>query len=85
VYWSALTADEVPLGLVTVTSTVPAVPGGDVTVSEVSELTVKLVTVAPPKATLVAPVKPVPVRVTEVPPAVEPELGEIPLTVGTPG
>ena len=35
-----------------------------------------------PNATAVVPVKPVPVMVTEVPPAVVPDAGEIPVTVG---
>ena len=62
---------EVPLGVVTVTSTVP-VPAG--------EVTVRLVAVTPliagagvgAEVTAVAPVKLVPVTVTEVPPAVGP-------------
>jgi hypothetical protein len=49
----------------------------------VSEITVKLAEGAPaPNATLVAPVKPVPVMVTVVPPAIGPELGEIDVTTG---
>jgi hypothetical protein len=66
-------------------STVPAEPGGTVTEREVSELTVKLVVEVVPKATLVAPVNPVPVRLMELPPAVEPEEEESEVTVGTPG
>ena len=42
----------------------------------------KLVAATVPKTTLVAPVKPVPVMVTVVPPAGGPEVGETPVTVG---
>ena len=62
-------------------STVP-VPAGDVAVIEVAELTVKPVAGVAPKVTAVAPVNPVPVMLTEVPPAVGPEVGEIRVTVG---
>jgi hypothetical protein len=44
--------------------------------------TTTLVAAAPPMVTPVAPVKPVPVIVTGVPPAVEPEVGEMDVTVG---
>jgi len=81
VNWSAADVGDVPLGLVTVTSTVP-VPAGEVAVIEVAELTVKLVALIAPNFTAVAPVKLVPVRVTVVPPAVGPDVGEIALTVG---
>ena len=43
-----------------------------------AETTVKLVAATVPKATLVAPVKLAPSMVTVVPPAVGPELGEMP-------
>jgi hypothetical protein len=56
--------------------------GGVTAVIEVDETTVKLVAAVPPIVTPVAPVKPVPVMVTDVPPAVVPELGEIAVTVG---
>ena len=49
---------------------------------EVSEFTVKLVALTEPKLTPVAPVKPVPVRVTELPPTVEPKSELTPVTVG---
>lgn len=49
---------------------------------EVAELTVKLVAAVAPNVTAVTPVKPVPVIVTTVPPAVGPEVGEIEPTVG---
>ena len=45
-------------------------------------LTTTLVAAAPPMVTEVAPVKLVPEIVTDVPPAVEPVDGLIPLTVG---
>jgi hypothetical protein len=65
---------EVPLGVVTVTATMPAASGGDVAVMDVSEFTVKLAAATAPKYTLPAPVKALPVIVTEVPPAVVPEV-----------
>jgi hypothetical protein len=61
---------------------VAAASAGAVAVMEVSELTVKLVAPEVPKLTVLAPVKPVPVVVTTVPPAVLPELGETLVTVG---
>ena len=67
----------------TVTSTVPAAPAGAVAVIEVALLTVKVVAAVAPNLTPVAPVKLVPVMVTEVPPAVGPELGLTEETVGT--
>ena len=70
-----------PPAVVTVTSTVP-VPAGDVAVIEVAELTVKLVALVAPNFTAVAPVNPVPVIVTDVPPVVGPAVGEIDVTVG---
>ena len=41
--------------------------------------------VAAPKLTAVAPVKPVPVTVTDVPPVLGPEVGLTPVTVGAGG
>ena len=58
----------------TVTSTVP-VPAGAVAVMVVELSTVKVAGLPVPKSTAVAPVKLVPVIVTEVPPVVGPELG----------
>ena len=46
---SAADVDEVPPTLATTTSTVPAVPAGDNTVSEESLLTVKVSTLMAPK------------------------------------
>jgi hypothetical protein len=48
----------------------------------VSDTTVKLVAARPPNPTLVAPVKPLPVIVTVVPPACGPDDGEIDVIVG---
>ena len=70
-----------PPAVVTRTSTVP-LPAGEVAVIDVAELTVKLVAAVAPNVTAVAPVKPVPVIVTEVPPAAGPDVGEIEVTVG---
>jgi hypothetical protein len=55
---------------------------GETAVISVEETTLKLVAATAPKATLVAPEKPVPVTVTVVPPVVGPELGEIDVMVG---
>ena len=74
VAWSALPVAEVPVGVLTMTSTVPAAWEGDTALMDVSELTVKLVAATPPNVTLAAPVKPLPVMVTLVPPAVVPLL-----------
>ena len=71
----------VPPAVVTVMSTFPAEPAGEVAVIWVAELTVKLAALEP-NLTAVAPVKLVPVMVTDVPPAVEPVAGDTPVTVG---
>jgi len=80
---SAELVELVPPGVVTVTCTVPAASGGDVAVIAVAELTVKLVAFVEPNLTAVAPVKFVPVIVTEVPPASRPAFGLTPVTVGS--
>ena len=72
----------VPAGVVTRTLAVPAVPAGVVAVMDVVFTTTTLVAAAPPRVTLVAPVKLEPVMVTAWPPAVEPVDGLIALTVG---
>jgi hypothetical protein len=72
---------DVPPGFVTRTSTVP-LPAGDVAVIDVADTIVKLVAAVAPKVTAVAPVNPVPVRVTVVPPVARPDVGEIEVTVG---
>ena len=70
-----------PVGVVTVMSTVP-VPAGDTALRPVEETTLKLLAAVVPKSTAVAPVKFVPVTVTVVPPDVGPEVGLIAVTVG---
>ena len=70
-----------PAGVITVTSTVP-VPAGLSAVIVVSLTTVKSVAAVVPKSTAVAPVNPVPVIVTKVPPAAGPLVGLMPVTVG---
>jgi hypothetical protein len=70
VKWSEDPVDEVPLGVVTVTSTVPAVPAGEYAVMDVLLLTAKPVAAVEPKLTWLAPVKPLPVMTTTAPPAV---------------
>jgi hypothetical protein len=72
----------VPPGVVTVTSIVPAVPAGLVTVIWVALFTVIPVPLVAPNWTAVAPVKFVPVIVTAVPPVVGPLVGVIPVMVG---
>jgi hypothetical protein len=74
-----------PPGVVTWISTVPADSGGAATEIELSPLTVRLVIISLPKFTSVAPVKPLPVIVTTVPPLVGPVDGEIPFTTGRGG
>jgi hypothetical protein len=72
---SLILVDDVPDGVTTVTSTAP-VPAGDVAVIEVSEFTVNAVAATDPNLTEVAPVKPLPVTLTTVPPGAGPEFGE---------
>jgi hypothetical protein len=74
--------DEVPLGVVTVMSTVPAVPAGAVARMALSDRTVKSRAALPPNSTPLAPVKPVPRIVTCVPPLTLPELPAMPVTLG---
>jgi len=84
VYWSAgwFIAD-VPPGVVTVTSMVPAAWGGMITVIVVALVTdTGVVLDMLPNFTAVAPVKPVPVIVTVIPPDAGPDPGETPVTVG---
>jgi hypothetical protein len=64
------------------TSTVPAAWAGDIAVIEVG-LSIVNEAVFGPNSTTVAPVKSVPVMVTEVPPVVGPDAGAIEVTVGT--
>ena len=80
---SAGLAVLVPLGVVTVTSTVPpATSAGEVALAEVEEMTVKLVAGVEPKATALAPVKLLPVMMTEVAPAGRPAAGLTTVTEG---
>ena len=65
----------------TVTATLPAAPAGLVVVIWVSDSTVNDVAAVVPNFTAVAPVKPVPVIVTAVPPLVEPVVGLSAVTV----
>ncbi len=67
----AVEVADVPAGVITVTSTAP-LPAGLSAVIVVSLTTVTPVAGFVPKSTAVAPVKPVPVIVTEVPPAAGP-------------
>ena len=73
-------AVEVPPGVVTATFTVP-LPGGLTTVICVAESEV-IIPADPPKLTMVASARAVPVIVTEVPPAAGPVAGKTPLTAG---
>ena len=73
---------EVPLEVVTVTSTVPAAPGGRVAVIEVGEVTVKVAGSEGPKSTVDVPVRSVPVMETVGPPEVGPWEGTTEVTVG---
>ncbi len=73
--WSDGEVAEVPPGVVTVTWTVP-LPAGESAVISVSETTFTLVAAFEPKSTAVAPVKPVPVMVTGVPPPGGPLSGD---------
>ena len=75
----------VPPGVVTLTTTFPSACAGTVAVIVVSLTTVNAVALTPPKVTAVAPVNPVPVRVTPMPPAVGPADGLTVPTVGAPG
>jgi len=83
VNWSPAEVAEVPPAVVTVTSTTPALPAGEVTVTDVALLAVIEPAVAP-NVTEVAEVRLVPVMTTLVPPAVGPLLGVTEVTVGAP-
>ncbi len=82
--WSAVTNGEVPLGVTTVTSTVPE-PAGETAVALESLFTAMVVAAEEPNMMAVAPVKPVPLRLTVVPPAAGPEVGLMAVTLGGPG
>ena len=74
----------VPKAVVTSTLAVPALPAGVVAVMVVAFTTVTAVAAMPPIETAVAPVNPVPVMVTDCPPASGPDDGLMDVTVGTP-
>src|SRR5271170_1022049 len=76
-------AGDVPLGVVTVTSTMPLLPAGAFAVIAVAELTVNDVAAVEPNLTAVAPAKAVPVIVTDVPPTTGPMAGLSVVTAGT--
>jgi len=82
VYLSALLVAEEPVAFVTVTSTVLAASAGATAVIDVAELTVTLVAATLPKLTRSPEANPVPVMVTDVPPAEGPVVGLIAVTVG---
>ena len=71
-----------PLGVVTVTPTAPAAWAGVTAVIVVSLTTVKLAAAVVPNVTAVAPVRWLPVMVTDVPPAEGPDVGLIRLSAG---
>ena len=73
----------VPPGVVTSTLAAPALPDGVVAVIEVALTTVTPVAAVPPRVTAVASVKPVPVMVTDCPPAHGPDVGLTDVTAGT--
>jgi hypothetical protein len=85
VNWSAELVALVPPAVVTVTLTVPDCSAGETAVIEVDETTVTLVAATVPKSTAVAPVRLVPVIVTDVPPVTGPEVGLTAVTVGAGG
>ena len=71
-----------PSLFVTTTFTAPAACEGVVAMIEVLLATVTPVAAVPPRLTVAPLMNPVPVIVTDVPPAVPPEAGEIAVTVG---
>ena len=68
--------------MVTITLAVPALPAGVVAVIEVELTTFTAVAAVPPIVTAVAPVRSVPVIVTDCPPASGPDNGLIAVGVG---
>jgi hypothetical protein len=78
---SAEEVADVPLGPVTVISTVPGAPMGDWADMVPSDKTLNVAELVP-KSTAVAPVKLLPLIVTVVPPAVEPVAGDTAETAG---
>ena len=72
----------VPPGVITTTSAAPADRTGVTAVIDVALTTVNEAAFVDPNRTAVAPVKPVPEIVTDVPPPVGPVPGEMDVTVG---
>ena len=81
-YWSAAATGLVPPGVVTRTSTVPAASAGADAVTVVALMGVTFDAATPPNVTADAPLNAEPVMVTDVPPAVVPDVGLIPETEG---
>ena len=79
---NALCVETVPAGVVTLTQAAPAVPDGVVAEIAVALMTVRPVAAVPPMSTEVAPVNPVPIIVTVVPPATGPYVGVMLVKVG---
>ena len=79
------TTPDVPADVVTRTSTWPAAPGGDTTVSCVDDTTTTDEPADEPNCTVAPAENPVPVTVTDVPPAVEPDDGDTDDTTGAAG
>jgi hypothetical protein len=83
VKWSAGVVSDVPPGVVTVTSTVPGLPAGAVTLQLVVEEQLTELTTVVPNCTVIEPsTNELPVIATVVPPAAGPELGLTAVTVG---
>jgi hypothetical protein len=82
VYLSPLPVALVPPGVVTVISTVPVLPAGAVALIWVESRTATLVPGLAPKLTVLPLAKLVPVIAMVFPPAVGPEVGFRPVTVG---
>jgi hypothetical protein len=78
---SAVTAALVPPGVFTLMSRVPADCAGATATISVLDFSANIADTEPNR-TVVAPVNPVPVMVTEVPPALGPDDGEIFVTFG---
>jgi hypothetical protein len=74
--------DVTPEGVVTVTYTLPALSAGETATSDVGLPKVTAVAVREPNITVAPSTKPVPVRLTFVPPAAGPVLGLTAVTVG---
>src|SRR4051812_45951011 len=81
---SAPVSGLVPLGVVTLTSTLPAAPAGAVMSTSVADTFVSEVPKVAPKCTAVAPLRLLPKICTRGPPARYPEFGERPNTAGAP-